>query len=736
LHAATSTSHAPILASALSSANATAPTPAEPTPTTFIAASAPAEPVHAKTTPSSPIAVITNFVAGLFGAISRGQAQNPTAPTMSLSAIPLLVYVQRELQYTVFNRRPTANPTQTSEDIGTGVVTGTLNAADVTGVPLTYTITGDPVDGAVTVDSQGNYTYSPNEGIARSGGSDSFTVTIDDGEAARMTGLPGLIQSVVHAVAQLLGVAGPDTITVTVPVAVTPIDVPVTGDPTAAGDATGTVTGTLGFTDPAGSPLTYRVDAGPTKGQLEIHDDGTYTYRPSLDASHAAAADNAAASAGQDSFTVTATNGYGNSASQSVIVTITPENAVPLAGNATSALNADGTETVTPNFTDADGDILSYTVSGVDPDMGTVTLNSDGTFTVAAHGAAADDAPVALTETTFTVTADDGHGGVTDESLTVAIQPYNRVPVAGSPAVILGGDGSDKIVTSFADEDGDSLTYTVGGVDPTLGTVTQNADGTFTFVPTASAAHAAAASLATTSTYTFATVTITADDGHGGVTSEPVNILIQPQNTAPEFVVALMGRAADSSDLIVPQFKDADNDAMTTSVDVSATRGTVTTNSDGTYTYVPSPDGGGSDTVTIIADDGHGGVTRKTLEFDVLYQPITITGPTVTTNPETVDPVIAGTIWTEPPPVEVVGCAADPSSPNCPTITYPTAPLPPGARYPLLSNFYGETDAQQVIQNAIAASAATGVAGTVTGTTIAAEALYDFLTAVEVTLLW
>ena len=44
--------------------------------------------------------------------------------------------------------------------------------------------------------------------------------------------------------------------------------------------ATGAVTGTLGFTDPAGLPLTYTVTTNPAQGSVAVTTAGAYTYTP------------------------------------------------------------------------------------------------------------------------------------------------------------------------------------------------------------------------------------------------------------------------------------------------------------------------------------------------------------------------------------------------------------------------------------------------------------------------
>ncbi|WP_211916563.1 Ig-like domain-containing protein, partial [Vibrio sp. B1REV9] len=63
-------------------------------------------------------------------------------------------------------------------------VSGKLNAMDVDGDALTFNKTTDPTNGSVTVDADGNWTYTPNDDYH---GSDSFTVEVSDGQGGTDT---------------------------------------------------------------------------------------------------------------------------------------------------------------------------------------------------------------------------------------------------------------------------------------------------------------------------------------------------------------------------------------------------------------------------------------------------------------------------------------------------------------------------------------------------------------------
>ncbi|MDT5096027.1 MAG: hypothetical protein QOH60_5390, partial [Mycobacterium sp.] len=105
-------------------------------------------------------------------------------------------------------------------------------------------------------------------------------------------------------------------------------------------------------------------------------------------------------------------------------LTIAGANTAPVAGTPTiSTPNAStGAVTVALNFTDPDGDTLTYTTT--QPATGTVTITGPGVYTFTPTQAARDAAttPQGVHSTTFTITASDGKAATT-VPVTVAIAP-------------------------------------------------------------------------------------------------------------------------------------------------------------------------------------------------------------------------------------------------------------------------------------------------------------------------
>lgn len=122
--------------------------------------------------------------------------------------------------YTFFHKSATALPEQAPGQSVTGVVNGNLNTTSTNGASVVYAVTQTPANGTVALDQDGAYTYTPNLTTALSGGTDSFSVTIDNGSAYRLTGIGGIIQGIFAALAQVVGLRQPDVVSVQVPVTV------------------------------------------------------------------------------------------------------------------------------------------------------------------------------------------------------------------------------------------------------------------------------------------------------------------------------------------------------------------------------------------------------------------------------------------------------------------------------------------------------------------------------------
>ncbi len=275
--------------------------------------------------------------------------------------------------------------------------------------------------------------------------------------------------------------------------------------------------------------------------------------------------------------------------------------------------------------TDMDGDDLTITVTSVpDAAIGRIYL-SDG-ITAVASGAILTEAQLTTllfrpepnangAAGTFSYQVDDGSGGSTSQTISLAVTPVNDPPTAGDDAyatdedVPLGVPAVTGLLLGDSDIDGDGLTVT-GFTQPLNGTVVIAPDGSFTYNPDPN--------YNGTDTFTY-----TVSDGNGGSATGTVTITVNPVNDPP--VANADGYSvAEDVVLIVPAVlgvgandSDVEGDTLTFAVDTAPANGAVTLNPDGSFSYLPNPDFNGTDSFTYIASDGNGGTATATVTIDV-----------------------------------------------------------------------------------------------------------------------
>ena len=252
----------------------------------------------------------------------------------------------------------------TDEDVALAI---TLTGTDPESDPLTFTVGTAPANGVLTGTAP-NLTYTPN---ANFNGADSFTFTVSDGtvESAAAT-----VSITVNAIN----------------------DAPTAVGQTVVTDEDVALAITLTGSDVESDPLTFAVLTQPLNGSLSCTA-ADCTYTPGLDFN------------GADSFTFTVNDGTVDSAPATVSITVNAINDSPVVAvaildqiaieDAAFSLNVSG------NFVDADGDPLTFAVSGL-PASGNLVLNTvTGVISGTPRFAdARDDDPYIVT-----VTATDNH---------------------------------------------------------------------------------------------------------------------------------------------------------------------------------------------------------------------------------------------------------------------------------------------------------------------------------------
>ena len=234
---------------------------------------------------------------------------------------------------------------------GTLAVTGTGvlgNDADVDGNPLTVASPRpetSPAHGHLTLNADGSFTYVP---FANFHGEDSFTYRVTDGTAASEIA--------------------------TVRIAVTPVnDAPVArNDATKTAEDTAISGSVLGNdSDVEGSTLTAILEGGPAHGSVVLNPDGTFTYTPNANFH------------GTDTFTYRASDGHASTRTPATVtITVTPGQRRPGGwGRRGDHGRGHGRHRHRPGQRHGRGRRRPDATLVTGPAHGTLTLNTDGSFT-------------------------------------------------------------------------------------------------------------------------------------------------------------------------------------------------------------------------------------------------------------------------------------------------------------------------------------------------------------------
>jgi subtilisin family serine protease len=306
--------------------------------------------------------------------------------------------------------------------------------------------------------------------------------------------------------------------------------------------------------------------------------------------------------------TVTASDGT-NTADQTIKVQVTDanENSPSFTSEATFSAAENQTAIGTVAATDADGDSVTFTVSGSE-----LAITSAGVLTFAS-------APDYETKSSYTatVTASDGTNSTT-QSITVNVTNVIEVPVFTSSATFSAAENQTSIGTVTAtDSDGDSVTFTVSGSELEI-----TSAGVLSFV--------SAPDYETKSTYT---ATVTASDGTNTSTQDiTVNVTDVDENvdTGPVFTSDSTFEVAENQ-LVIGEVTATDPDGDSISFSTTSTE-ILIDSLNGNMTFVSSPNFEAKSvyTATILASDG---VNEST-------QDITINITNVVEAPEAFDKTI------------------------------------------------------------------------------------------------
>jgi VCBS repeat-containing protein len=476
--------------------------------------------------------------------------------------------------------------------ISVAAVNGILaNDNDPSGETITPTIDTRVSHGTLALAADGGLVYRPSPGYL---GDDSFTYHVNDAELAS-----GEATVTIHVTDQAPTAADEEYSNVH-------------GQTLTVGASSGVLSDAQ---DDDGDPLSAVLVQSVTYGALTLNADGSFVYAPKPGFQ------------GTDSFTYVANDGAMTSDTMTVTLDVT--DSAPQATDASYTLRHDTTLTVSAaaglasDVSDADaGD--TTTVALVAPaNNGTVTLAADGSFVYVPNpGFAGTD--------TFTYDATDGM--LTSDVATVALTVANDRPtsVADSYSVlhdhtltvsaaagVLANDVSGDQLSGGTT--GDALTATLIA-PPSYGTLTFNADGSFVYVPDAGF----------TGPDQFAYRAQDGVPGQGGLAGNVTDVSIDVSDQAP--LAAALGYTVNQDQTltvsaaaagVLSAAGDPDGDAMTAVLAGGASHGGVTIAADGSFTYTPDPGYTGSDSFTVVADDGilQSAPATITIAVEHVYQP-------------------------------------------------------------------------------------------------------------------
>jgi bacillopeptidase F len=375
----------------------------------------------------------------------------------------------------------------------------------------------------------------------------------------------GLINALA-AYNQLLGAAGtPPTITST---------------PVTAATQGVAYTYTVTATDAGGATLVYSLDTAPSGMTIDAAS-GAIAWTPTN------------AQVGANAVTVRATNPGGQRATQSFSIAVANVNDAPVAANDAYTVKQGATLTVAAsgvlaNDSDPDRDALTARiVSG--PSHGTLALAANGSFT---YTPAVDYSG----SDTFTYQAADVALSSNVATVTITITP-NRAPVAGNNAYSVAQDttltvAAPGVLANDSDADGTPITAVLA-TGPTRGTLTLNANGSFTYRPNAGVTGA--------DSFTYR-----AFDGLAYSAPATVSLTVTAVAKAPVAVDDSATAKARSSGSYTPVVinvvgndTDANGNINPASVSITTATnkgGTVVVNSNGTVSYTPKSGFRGTET--------------------------------------------------------------------------------------------------------------------------------------------
>ena len=261
-----------------------------------------------------------------------------------------------------------------------------------------------------------------------------------------------------------------------------------------------------------------------------------------------------------------------------------PANRAPTAVGSIQAQTIPAGESVSvnvaANFSDPDGNTLTYSAATSDAAVATASVSGSN---VTIEGVAAGAA-------TVTVTAGDPGGLTANQSISVTVEATNRAPVAegaiDDQTLVVGAETTVEVADAFSDPDGDDLTYAATSSDTTVATVSV-VEASVTVVAIAPG---------------NAAVTVTATDPGELSASQEFGVAVTEPNHAPEATEEIPAQAVSVGDTVTldasGHFSDPDGDDLTYAATSSDTTVATVSVAGAMVTVVAAAPGNAAVTVT------------------------------------------------------------------------------------------------------------------------------------------
>ncbi|MBQ4845481.1 Ig-like domain-containing protein [Pseudoalteromonas sp. MMG005] len=428
----------------------------------------------------------------------------------------------------------------------------------------------EPKFGSVSI-INGSATYTPNK---HANGPDSFTYTVSD--STPLTSEPATVNIAVAAVND-----APKAVNIS---KMTDEDT----DLVISIDDIRTQASDIEDTNPTGD---VKLTSEPTHGAVTLNQaDGTLTYIPNLNV------------VATDTFKYTIADSNEEVSNEATIsINIGAINDRPVVENDSAQTDEDTPLTLDILHNDSDVEDQGFNGANITLedqgkgegvfDLASVTVNADGQL----HIAPAKDA---VGELTFTYVLTDSEAlASVPATVKVTIKPVNDAPVAENNTATVQEDGSFEINILGNDTDVDandkldvaSVTLTDAA---SSGTVVISATGTATYTPNEN--------FSGSDSFTY-----TIKDIAGAISNKAeVLVTVEAVNDAPVATPSAMTVVEDGSIDITLTGTDIEKSALTYKISTTPSNGVLTPVSGAVWSYTPTANFNGTDSIAFIANDG------------------------------------------------------------------------------------------------------------------------------------